>query len=218
MTAKGYFITLEGGEGSGKTTQIRLLAEAFRKAGLKAETTRAPGGTEVAEKLRTILKVREPGEDLLPETELLLFAASHSQMTHYLLRPRLADGISVICDRFFDSTIVYQGFARGLPVDKVRDICRFSCRGFRPDLTLLLDLPPETGLARTRVRTTDAPAEGDRFDSETLEFHKSVRSGFLTLAAMEPERFAVIPADGSAEETAKAIRKAIHEKLHLELL
>ena len=145
---KGRFITLEGGEGTGKSTQVRLLAESFRKAGIPVLPLRSPGGTAVAEQLRNILKTKTPGEDLLPETELLLFGACHAQMCENAVKPAMEKGQWVVCDRFTDSTTVYQGYVRGLPLDTVERINSLACRGIEPDLTILLDIDPETGMSR----------------------------------------------------------------------
>ena len=219
VMVRGKFITFEGGEGTGKSTQVRLLAEAMNRSGIKAEAVRSPGGTRVGEKLRTILKTRETAEELTPETELLLFGACHSQMVERLLKPKLANGISIISDRFFDSTMVYQGYARGLELDMLERINAFSCRGLKPDLTILLDLEPELGMKRSSIRAAGIePIENDRFDSETLAFHTAVRNGFLTVAEKEPERFRIIPASGTVEEVANAVKECVKHEFGLELL
>ena len=209
---RGGFITLEGGEGTGKSTQAALLGEAFARSGRMVRTVRSPGGTAVAEKLRTILKSREPGEELTPETELLLFGACHSQMVETLLKPELEKGTWIISDRFFDSTKVYQGYARGLNMKMLDEVNRFSCRGVKPDLTIVLDIPPELGSAAKEE------FENDRFDSETLQFHTAVRDGFLKLAEQEPERIKIIAAGGTVEEVARAVRECVNHELGLDLL
>ncbi|MBO4305289.1 MAG: dTMP kinase [Lentisphaeria bacterium] len=211
---KGYFITFEGAEGCGKSTQIRLLGEDLEKAGLSVKVSRSPGGTPVAEKIRKILKEATAGEDLEPETELLLFGACHSQMTANLIRPLLEKGVIVLSDRFCDSTLAYQGYARNLGADTVRKINSYACRGLKPDLTILLDLEVEEGLRRARERAGDAlTLAADRFDSEKLSFHQAVRNAFLRLAAEEKERFAVISAKGSVEEVHLRIREEVHARL-----
>ena len=215
---KGKFITLEGGEGTGKSTQAALLCEFLRRSGLKAKAVRSPGGTLIAEKLRTILKTREKNEDLTPETELLLFGACHSQMVEKLLKPELEQGIYIISDRFFDSTTVYQGYARGLDPDMLDRINAFSCRGLKPDLTIVLDIDPELGVARSTARDGIQTLENDRFDSENMEFHTAVRNGFLKLAEKEPERFRIIPAEPPVEDVATAIKECVKHELGLELL
>ena len=215
---RGRFITLEGGEGTGKTTQAALLGEAFAKAGLPARVVRSPGGTAVAEKLRTILKTREPGEELASETELLLFGACHSQMVETLLKPELERGTCIISDRFVDSTKVYQGYARGLDIQMLDGINRFACRGVMPDLTIVLDLEPELGIRRSTGRVAKAEFENDRFDSETLAFHTAVRNGFLELARQEPGRIQIISAEGSVEDVARAVKDCVTHELGLDLL
>lgn len=215
---RGRFITLEGGEGTGKTTQAALLGEAFAKAELPARVVRSPGGTAVAEKLRTILKTREPGEELASETELLLFGACHSQMVETLLKPELERGTCIISDRFVDSTKVYQGYARGLDIRMLDGINRFACRGVMPDLTIVLDLEPELGIRRSTGRVAKAEFENDRFDSETLVFHTAVRNGFLELARQEPGRIKIISAEGSVEDVARAVKDCVTHELGLDLL
>lgn len=215
---RGRFITLEGGEGSGKTTQAALLGETLAKAGLQTRVVRSPGGTAVAEKLRSILKTREPGEELASETELLLFGACHSQMVETLLKPELERGTCIISDRFVDSTKVYQGYARGLDIRMLDEINRFACRGVMPDLTIVLDLDPELGMRRSTGRVARAEFENDRFDSETLAFHTAVRNGFLELARQDPRRIKIISAEGSVEDVARAVKDCVNHELGLDLL
>ena len=207
----GLFLTLEGGEGCGKSTQLERVASALRAAsGREVVTARSPGGTAVAEKIRAILKSREPGEDLLPETELMLFGACHAQMCEHMIRPVLERGGIVISDRFTDSTLVYQGCARRIDPETVRRVNEFVCRGIRPDLTLVLDIPVELGLRRATGRND---ARNDRFDSESMAFHTAVRNGFLELARRDPGRFAVIDASPSEEQVTQSILEAIHARL-----
>ncbi len=215
---RGRFITLEGGEGTGKSTQAALLGKALAASGHKVRVERSPGGTVIAEKLRTILKTREPDEDLTPETELLLFGACHSQMVETLLKPELENGTFIVSDRFYDSTKVYQGYARGLDMRMLDEINRFSCRGLKPDLTIVLDIDPELGVRRSTGRVAKEEFENDRFDSETIAFHTAVRNGFLELAKQEPERIKVISAEGSIEDVAQAIKECVKNELGLELL
>ena len=210
----GLFLTLEGGEGCGKSTQLERVASALRAAtGREVVTARSPGGTAVAEKIRNILKSREPGEDLLPETELMLFGACHAQMCEHMIRPVLERGDIVISDRFTDSTLVYQGCARRIAPETVRRVNEFVCRGIRPDLVLVLDIPVELGLRRATGRSGTAATQNDRFDSESTAFHTAVRNGFLELARLEPERFAVIDASASPEQVTQSILEAIHARL-----
>ncbi len=209
---KGLFITFEGVEGSGKSTQIELLRKALEKAGRKTLSTRAPGGTPVAEAVRDILKRKREDEDLLPETELLLFAACHSQSLKFLVGPALERGEIALCDRFFDSTMAYQGFARGLPLETLRQIEALACRGAKPDMTLLLDLPPEAGSKRALARGGAEAVKADRFDSEALNFHAKVREGFLALAKAEPKRIRVFDATLPIESLHNKIAEAVgHE-------
>ena len=210
---KGVFLTLEGGEGCGKSTQLELVASALRqRSGRNVVATRSPGGTPAAEKIRTILKSREPGEELRPETELMLFGACHAQMCANLIRPALESGAIVVSDRFTDSTLVYQGCARRISPETVARVNEFVCRGTRPDLVLVLDIPVELGLRRAAERS-GAAALNDRFDSESTPFHEAVRNGFLELARREPERFAVIVASPSPEQVTRFILEAIHARL-----
>jgi dTMP kinase len=207
----GIFLTLEGGEGCGKSTQLERVAEALRAGtGREVVTARSPGGTEVAEKIRIILKTPEPGENLLPETELMLFGACHAQMCEHMIRPALARGAVVISDRFTDSTLVYQGCARRIAPETVARVNEFVCRGTRPDLVLVLDIPVELGLRRATGRND---ARNDRFDSESMAFHTAVREGFLELARRDPGRFAVIDASPSEEQVTQSILEAIHARL-----
>ena len=210
----GIFLTLEGGEGCGKSTQLERVASALRAAtGREVVTARSPGGTAVAEKIRDILKSRdETGEDLLPETELMLFGACHAQMCEHVIRPVLERGDIVISDRFTDSTLVYQGCARRIAPETVRRVNEFVCRGIRPDLVLVLDIPVELGLRRTMSRS-GGTTQNDRFDSESTAFHTAVRNGFLELARREPGRFAVIDASPSKEQVTQSILEAIHARL-----
>lgn len=211
---KGYFITFEGAEGCGKSTQIQLLGEALKKAGKEVVVSRSPGGTPVAEKIRKLLKEPTAGEDLEPETELLLFGACHSQMTANLIKPVLDKGGILLSDRFYDSTIAYQGYARNLGVESVKWINSYACRSLKPDLTILLDMDPQEGISRAKERAGNAEnLAADRFDSEKLSFHHSVRNAFLRLAEEEPQRFAVISAAGTIGEVHNSIREAIHARL-----
>ena len=215
---QGKFITLEGGEGTGKTTQAALLAKTLEDAGFPVLLLRSPGGTAVAEQLRNILKTKTPGEDLLPETELLLFGACHSQMCEYAVKPALAAGKWVICDRFFDSTTVYQGYVRGLPLDIVEQINQFACRTIVPDMTILLDIEPELGVRRACGRNGGVIDQNDRFDSEGMAFHKAIRDSFLERAKLFPERFKILSAAGTVEEITNDIKKAVSDEFRLGLV
>ena len=191
---RGVFITFEGPEGAGKSTQVGLLLEHFRGKGLPVAATREPGGTGLAEKIRAVVKGHDGAERMHPETELLLMEAARSQHVREFILPRLEQVISVICDRFFDSTTAYQGGARGLCRADIAFLNEFAAAKLVPDITFLLDIDPESGFARARARSETA-GEFDRFEAEKMEFHRKVRRCFLELAASEPDRVRVIDAD-----------------------
>lgn len=195
---RGFFITFEGPEGAGKSTQVAMLLEYFKKNGIPAVTTREPGGTALAEKIREVVKGHCGSEKLHPETELLLMEAARSQHVREFILPQLEKGITVICDRFSDSSLAYQGGARGIGESSIKWLNSFASAELAPDLTFLLDLTPESGFARTRKRAETAGCF-DRFEAEKIDFHHSVRQSFLALAAAEPERIMVIDADRCAE-------------------
>lgn len=189
------FITLEGIEGSGKTTQIRHLVEYFKKRGLPCVTTREPGGTAIGEKIRSIL-LDPASKGMAAETELLLYMADRAQHIHSLITPSLCEGKTVICDRYFDATVVYQGYARGVDIGLITQLHELLFSGLKPDLTFLLDLPPRAGLARAwkQLDTGCRAGRESRFEEETLAFHEQVRAGYLALARQEPDRFQRIDA------------------------
>ena len=204
------FISLEGGEGAGKTTQMVGLAEWLRARGGGWTLTREPGGTALGRSIRALL-LDPANRGMAPETELMLYMADRAEHVHHVIAPALAAGRGVLCDRFFDATIVYQGFARGLPADRLRELHRLVLADLRPQLTLLLDLAPEVGLARARgelARGGRAQAES-RFEHEALEFHRRVREGYLRLAQEEPERFRVVDAARDAEQVQEDLRGAV---------
>ncbi|MCE5191941.1 MAG: dTMP kinase [Actinomycetia bacterium] len=184
----GVFITFEGGDGSGKTTQIMRLASALRDIGCEPLVLREPGGTIVGEGVRDILlDPRHEGLDAVAET--LLFAASRAQLSATVIRPALETGRVVICDRYADSTVAYQGYGRGLDLATVRGVNEWATRGLVPDRTILLDIDPGEGIAAA------APAEADRLEREELAVHARVRAGYLELARAEPARWVVIERD-----------------------
>jgi dTMP kinase len=187
----GAFLTLEGPEGSGKSTQIRLLGAALRKAGYAVAYTREPGGTLIAEAIRETLLSASPKEPITPQTEALLVLAARSQHVAHMIRPALARGAIVLCDRFADSTFAYQGFGRGLSLSWLQTANRAATGGLTPHLTLLLDVPASIGLARRR----QAGGNPNRLDRESAEFHRRVRRGFLRLAARTPRRIKIIDAN-----------------------
>ena len=194
----GVFITFEGSEGCGKTTQIQRLAARLEKAGQPVLLTREPGGTPLGESIRHLLKFADEGRDMTPESELLLFAASRAQLARRVIEPALNAGSWVIADRFMDSTTVYQGVARRLDYEAVRFINEFAVGERRPDLTFVLDVDHEETQRRLlrRPRPLGAP---DRMEQMPPEFYEAVREGYLTLARDEPERFRVIQAGRSVE-------------------
>jgi dTMP kinase len=194
----GVFITFEGSEGCGKTTQIQRLAERLKKAGQPVLLTREPGGTPLGESIRHLLKFAEEGKDMTPEAELLLFAASRAQLVRRVVEPALDAGSWVIADRFMDSTTVYQGVARRLDHEAVRFINEFAVGERRPDLTIVLDVDTEE--ARRRLLRRPRPlGSPDRMEQLPAEFYEAVREGYLMLARDEPERFRVILASRSVE-------------------
>lgn len=204
------FITLEGIEGSGKTTQMAHIARFLEDRGRTCVQTREPGGTPIGEKLRAILLDPAHGH-LAPGAELLLYTADRVQHVQEIVAPALAAGHTVLCDRFFDATLVYQGYARGLDRHLVQTLHRLLLNGLKPDLTLLLDLDPEVGLRRAwhQLDSGSRGAGESRFEKEALVFHRKVRAGYLDLAAGEPQRFAVL----DAARSEAAVRETIFEIL-----
>jgi len=203
----GLFITLEGPEGSGKTTQAPLLAAWLQAQGHIVVRTREPGGTPVGERIRALL--HDPAHaELRPRAEVLLYAASRAQLVDEVIRPALRAGKLVLCDRYFDSTYAYQGYGRSLSLEALREITRFATGGVMPDVTLYLDIDPAVGLQR-RVA---AGEEMNRLDREALAFHRRVREGYQALIAAEPERWVVIDARGSIEAVQARLRAALAER------
>lgn len=207
---RGRFITFEGPEGAGKSSQIQLLGEALTASGREVVLTREPGGTPLAEAIRNVVKGHQGSEAVHPATELLLMEAARSQHVSQVIFPALAAGKIVLCDRFFDSTTAYQGGGRGLDMEMVKHLNLFAAQGVVPDLTLLLDLAPERGFERTG-RRVETRGEYDRFELEKLDFHRRVRQAFLSLAAQEPERVKVIDADRDPEAIRKDIWSLVDE-------
>ena len=205
----GTFITFEGIDGSGKSTQLRLLANVLRSKQCEVLTTREPGGTPVGLKLRAALL--DAHEEVDPLTELLVFAADRAQHVRRVLRPALALGQVVISDRYADATVAYQGAGRGFSPALISQIVELATEGLKPDLTLLFDLSIAESGTRTRRRSEGKHKsdKGDRLDSENVDFHKRVREAYLQLAAAEPERFRVVPSEGSVEETQAHVRQIV---------
>ena len=201
------FITFEGIEGSGKSTQLRRLAERIPGAVI----TKEPGGTPLADRIRAILL--DSGSVIDPVAELFLFAASRRQNVMEVIRPAIARGDVVLCDRFTDSTLAYQGFGRLLTLDRLRALNDWATDSTRPDVVLIFDLAEELGLTRARSRNEEAAADEGRFELEDLGFHRRVREGYLALAAAEPQRYAVISAEGTADEVYARMMDALESRL-----
>jgi dTMP kinase len=204
------FISLEGSEGCGKTTQFSLLKEELEKRGEKVVVTREPGGTALGEKIRDLLKFAPEGRGMAAETELLLFVASRSELVRKVIRPALDEGKWVLSDRFSDSTLVYQGVARGLSPETIARVNGVATDGLEPGLTLLFDLEPEIAVRRVRSR-----ALFDRIEEEDAAFFTRVREGFLHLAANHPERIKLIEAAPPQAEVAAAVWKRVADAFYL---
>ncbi len=205
-----FFITFEGIEGCGKTTQESRLAETLAERGYPVVVTREPGGCAIAEQIRAILLDAE-NRALVPLAELLLYAAARAQHVEEVIRPALDSGKIVICDRFTDATAAYQGYGRSLDLDLIDRLNRLATGGFSPDLTILLDCPEEVGLSRAmaRINSAEGGVREERFEQESIAFHRMVRRGYLRLAAAEPERFVVLDGTRGIEETAAAVTETV---------
>jgi dTMP kinase len=202
---RGLFLSFEGGEGSGKSLQARRLAEALTERGRDVVLTREPGGTAAGERIRDILlHAREI--PLSPEAQALLFSSARAQLVREVIRPALDAGRIVIADRFFDSTVVYQGYGQGVSLQAIREVTAVAVGNLVPDRTFLLDVPVEVGLARSGWR---AEARWDRFEADATELHVRVREAYLRLAAAEPRRFVVIAADRYEAAVANDIRREV---------
>jgi dTMP kinase len=205
---RGWFITIEGPEGAGKTTQAARLEAWLRGVGVAVVRTREPGGTRLGEQLRDLLLSAPAGAAQIdPLADALLFNAARRQLVAEVIRPALDGGVSVVCARFADSTLAYQGYGSGLDLATLRSLAAIATAGLRPDLTILLDLPVEVGLAR-KTETADQTRFETDFD---VAFHRRVRDGFLSLAAAEPGRFAVVDAATSEEAAWSAVRVAVEQ-------
>jgi dTMP kinase len=201
------FITLEGPDGGGKSTQARMLVEHLQGLGADVLMTREPGGTAIGDQIRRVLTDLS-NTPMHPRTELLLFSASRAQLCHEVIRPHLQAGGTVVSDRFYDSTFAYQGYGHRLDLDALRHITAFATGGLVPDLTLLLDLPAQEGLMRRKKH-----GDWNRLDAYDLPFHERVRQGFLTLAAADPARWVTIDAARTADEVQADIRRAVEARL-----
>jgi dTMP kinase len=210
VSARGRFITLEGPEGSGKTTAARHLAEWLRERGVRTVLTHEPGGTPLGEEVRRIvLHMRGMSDDLDPRADALLYAAARAQHVARIIRPALERGEWVVCARFLDSSLAYQGAGYGNDPDEMRRLQDFATGGLRPDLTILLDVPVEVGLERTRRRR-----EWNRFeDTEEVAFFERVRAAYLRMAEDEPDRFRVVGGAGSVADSDAAIRDVLEPEL-----
>lgn len=216
MSNRGLFITLEGGEGAGKTTQINWLADILTKEGRKIVTAREPGGTKEGEKIRELL-VQKNGGNWTPMAECLLFFAARAMYVDKIIAPALEEGKIVISDRFTDSTRAYQGYGLGVEMETINQLENLVLKDIKPDITLILDIDPRMGLERSGRRLA---AEGlglkqteDKYENLDLSFHEKLRQGFLDIAKAEPERCRVIDASKNAEDVKEQILKTVREKL-----
>ncbi|MCL4273589.1 MAG: dTMP kinase [Anaerolineales bacterium] len=201
------FITLEGPEGSGKTSHIPHLVEFLREKGHTVFPTREPGGTSISEQIRDILHDMKNAE-MHPRTETLLYQAARAQIVEQVIQPRLADGEIVISDRYYDSTIAYQGYGHQQDLDDIRALVKYATGGLTPDLTILLDLDVEVGLKRKKKDN-----EWNRLDAYTVEFHRRVRAGYLEMVNAEPQRWVVVNSEQAWESVQAELRRVILEKL-----
>jgi dTMP kinase len=214
--AKGRFVTVEGGEGAGKSTQVSLLLAALERAGIAALATREPGGSPGAEAIRRLL-LEGPRERWDAVGEALLLNAARRDHVARLIQPALERGVWVVCDRFADSTLAYQGYGRGLPAADIAALHRVALGEFAPDLTLILDLPVEIGLARVSARAAARAAPTDRFERLDHAFHERLREGFREIAAAEPLRCVVVDASGEPHLVHRTIMSAVATRLGADL-
>ncbi len=204
-----YFITFEGIEGSGKTTQIALAAEFLRRQGYEVVSTREPGGCPIADAIREIL-LHPANNKLVDRAELFLYAAARAQHVDEVIRPALQQGHIVLCDRYTDATLAHQGYGRGLGLGLIEELNDLACGDCRPDLTLVLDMSHETGLHRALQRNSAENTTHEcRFEQEALEFHQRVRDGYLSLAQKAPERIRIIDASGSSDEVTSRVNACL---------
>jgi dTMP kinase len=206
----GKLISFEGSEGSGKTSQIARLAERLQRLKRDVVTVREPGGTEIGEQIRNIIVHNSKGDEMCPETELLLFAASRAQLVREEIAPALLRGAIVLSDRFLDSSTVYQGIGRNLAADPVSQINLFAVGNVMPDLTIIIDVPTRVGLARIRQRASDLP---NRMERENIDFYDKIREGYLVLAKSMPKRFVVVDGQNDEASTEKKIWEAVNSRI-----
>ena len=209
--ARGRLITFEGPEGAGKSTQAAMLISRLEARGIEVVYTREPGGTKLGEAIRGILQYNAAAEDPCPESEVLLFEASRAQLVRHVIQPALERGAWVLCDRFADSTMAYQGFGRGFSVELMETINRFAIGQAVPDMTILLDVNVSLGMQRCAKRQVGKKIQYDRIESEALEFHEKVRQGYLDLARRFPERFRQVDAMRLAEPIAEDVWKLVSD-------
>jgi len=208
---RGWFITFEGGEGTGKTTQIHKLAAHLESLGHTVLVTREPGGTPVAEAARAVLL--DPSLEPLGLSELFLLEAARHDLVERVIRPALARGEAVLCDRYADSSTVYQGMVRGIGGERVEELNRLATDGLDPDLTLVLDLDHKAGVTRARTRNATGDGSESRLDDEPAEFHRRIREGFLRLAVLHPNRVRVVDASGDPDAVFVRLLAALPEEL-----
>ncbi len=201
------FITFEGPEGSGKSTQLPQLARFLEESGLSVVKTREPGGTKIGDQIREVL-IRMDNTELHPRTEILLFLAARAQLVEELIIPSLQQGKIILCDRYGDSTLAYQGYGHGLDLEILRAMLQFATGGLKPDLTILLDVDIMTGLKRKKIKE-----EWNRLDAFELSFHERVREGYQILAAQEPERWKIVDAKQEPDQVQKEIRALVMDAL-----
>jgi dTMP kinase len=206
--ARGRFITLEGGEGCGKSTQVARLKAALEAEGIGVLLVREPGGTWLSEQIRGLIKDQDTDAPCA-RAELLLFLAARAQLVRKVIRPALESGTWVVSDRFSDSTLAYQGYGRGLPLDIIREANDFACEGLKPDKTILLDVDPETSRERMRGREASTNTTADRIERAGDDFHSRLRKGFLEMAAAEPSRIVTVDASGGEDEVWERVWKSL---------
>lgn len=206
------FITFEGPEGAGKSTQLQLLADYFQQKGYNAFFTREPGGTDIGDQIRAVLHDIN-NTAMHPISEILLYSASRAQLVAEVIKPLLAQGTVVVCDRYADSTFAYQGYGRQLNLETLQYITHFATQGLKPDLTIYFDLPVEVGLSRKQQANQTGDGELNRMDRQTVEFYRRVRQGYLKMARVEPTRWLVIDAEQPIQTTQEAIRRHVEALL-----
>lgn len=206
------FITFEGIEGSGKSTLIERVSSELRGRGMDVLETREPGGTRLGDEVRKIFL--DPAEHIAPMAEVMLLNASRSQLCTEVIRPALRAGMTVLCDRFFDSTIAYQGYGRGLDVEELLQVCLAATSGLTPDLTLILDLPAEVSQRRVAARAAADGQQIDRMEHESIDFHRAVRDGYLDMARRWSSRFVVLDVEKPIGETIASVLAAIDARKH----